>query len=165
KKYNRGNKSKTNAYISRGYVKSKNKQTKFYTHKVVSLDGMKPDKRTCIYYDKATQNCTNKHCSKIVCTTASNCTSYKRKEKEKSNKLSSYDDTYIVLPKRAGIHQSNNRYIALSKNIGTPVNVKFLKSDGQRRHKTRCIHYYNDTKNCSLLSKRCHGSSHCSDYK
>ena len=34
----------------------------------------------------------------------------------------------------------------MSKNIGTPVHGEYLKSDGYRRHKARCI-YYNKKQN------------------
>lgn len=56
-----------------------NGKESIYLHDVTSLDGIRPNKRTCIYYDKITKYCTNKKCSKSICTTAQNCTCYKRK--------------------------------------------------------------------------------------
>ena len=48
-----------------------------YTNSTRSIDGIKQDKRTCIYYDKSTKQCKNERCSKVVCTTARNCSGYK----------------------------------------------------------------------------------------
>lgn len=111
-----------------------------YTNKVKSLDGKRPDKRTCMFYEKSNQHCNNKDCNVTICTTASNCTCFKRREKVKK-KLSGYNDNYIHLPVKASVHEKDNRYISASKNIGTPCHVGYLKSDGQRRHKARCVYY------------------------
>lgn len=142
-----------------------NNKSSIYIHSVRSLDGKKPDKRTCIFYDKDTQKCTNNKCSIIICTTAHNCTCYKRKQKEPKQKLSPYNDTYTPLPYKSSIHESDNRFIGMSKNIGTPVHGEYLKSDGYRRHKARCIYYNKKTKLCTWFSHKCIGSSHCNKYQ
>lgn len=135
-----------------------------YTNTVISLDGKKPDKRTCIYYNKETTYCANKRCSKTICTTAHNCTCYKRKEPVK-NKLSNYDDTYIQQPDQAGTHERTNEYIAVSKAIGTPCHVGYMKNPGQRRHKARCIYYDKSNKQCKYYKFKCIGSSRCEKYE
>lgn len=136
----------------------------FYTNKVRSLDGKKPDKRTCVYYDKNSKNCTNKNCSKIICYTASNCTAYKRKEKEIRRKLSHYNENYLPLPYKAGTHERTNEYIGVSKNIGTSMHVGYLKSNEPRRHKSRCIFYEKESKNCTWYFVKCSGSNKCEKY-
>ena len=157
--------------IKRKYKGSKDKRATFYTNKTPTADGRKPDKRTCLYYDSSTQKCMNERCSTSYCMTSHNCTMYSRKvknnQKEHNNQLSDYDDDYIELPYQATTHQNDYRYIALSKSIGMPVNVQYLKKadNDARRHKTRCIHYYYNTKNCSIKGKQCAGSSRCDNYK
>ena len=63
-----------------------NSKASIYETTTKSIDGKRPDKRTCIYYDKSDGRCTNKNCSKSYCTTSHNCTGYKRRDKNKINK-------------------------------------------------------------------------------
>lgn len=138
-----------------------------YTNKIKNTSGKRQNKNTCVYYDKITMKCNNDKCSKSICTTAHNCTVYKRKHNEavKSKGLSPYDENHIKTPYKASIHESNNIGAIVGKNIGVPMHTEFLKANGKRRHKARCIHYRKDIKKCILYIKRCIGSSHCTDYK
>lgn len=126
---------------------------------------MKPDKRTCIYYNKDNQKCKNKKCSKVICTTARNCTCYKRIEKTSKEELSSYDENYVTLPLQSGTHEKTNEYISINKTVGTPCHVGYLQGDGQRRHKVRCIYYDKTNKFCKWFMFKCTGSSHCERYE
>lgn len=121
-----------------------------YTNTTKSIDGKRQHKRKCMYYDADTEYCNNTRCSKVVCITAHNCTGYKRVKDniKKKDTLSPYDENYIQLPYKAGIHEPDNRFISMSRNIGTPMHGEYLKSDGIRRHKTRCIHYIKNRKMC-----------------
>ena len=136
-----------------------------YTNKVSSLDGKKVNKRTCIYYNIGDMKCSNKNCSKVICTTAKDCTCYKRREKEPKRKLSNYDDTFIQLPTQQGTHERNNEYIGISKNIGTSCHVGYLQGDGHRRHKVRCVYYDKVKKFCEWFMMKCTGSSKCDKYE
>lgn len=155
------NKSNNNIIGHSGIIHGQNS---IYIHTVKSINGKRQHKRSCIYYDVNSEQCNNKRCSKVICTTAHNCTGYKRKEKIIKNKLSDYDETYIQQPYKASIHDSDNRYIGMSRNIGTPVHEEYLKSDGIRRHKTRCIYYDKINKLCKWFMYKCIGSSHCKKY-
>lgn len=139
-----------------------------YTHKVKSLDGKKPDKRTCIYYDKTDKSCKNKRCSKSICVTSVGCTGYKRKEKTIANnkkKNLKYSDLYLDMPIQSGIHESTTESIKLSRDIGTPVHLSYLKKNDDRRHKARCIYIDNATKMCKWFMRKCTSSSRCDKYK
>lgn len=143
---------------------SVNRSNKIYTYTENSKE-KRQHKNSCVYYNKSDQKCNNKKCSVTICLTAHNCTCYKRKEKEIKNSLSQYDETYLQLPYKSSIHESDNRYIGMSKNIGTPVHGTYLKSDGHRRHKARCIYYDKIRKICKWLVGKCIGSSHCNKYE
>ena len=155
-------KAQKNVYKYSGIINCKG----IYVHTVKGKNGKRQHKRSCVYYDVDTELCKNNNCSKSVCTTAHNCTGYKRKEKKviKSN-LSSYDESYIQKPNKAGIHERNTFVSGMSRNIGTVVHEGFLKSDGKRRHKARCIYYDKVGKICSFVVSKCIGSSHCKNYK
>ena len=154
-------KAKKNVYKHTGIINCKG----IYINTVKSKDGKRQYKKSCLYYDVDTEKCMNDNCSSIVCYTAHNCTGYRRKEKEVKTTLSNYDETYIQLPHKAGIHETDNRYIGISKNIGTPMHGEYLKSDGVRRHKARCIYYDKVGKLCGYFVRKCLGSSRCSEYK
>lgn len=121
-------------------------------------------KKRCLYYDKNSQMCTNKKCHTSYCTTARNCTCYEEKEVTYKT-LSDYDDTYIQLPDQAGTHERTNEYIAVSKAIGTPCHVGYMKNPGERRHKARCIYYDKSNKQCKYYKFKCIGSSRCEKYE
>lgn len=115
--------------------------------------------KDCIYFNENKLTCSNKnHYRYNNFCVSDDCLSFKQK-------LSPYDDTYIPLPNKSSIHESDNRFIGMSKNIGTPVHGEYLKSDGYRRHKARCIYYNKKTKSCTWFSHKCIGSSHCNKYQ
>ena len=57
----------------------------------------------------------------------------------------------------------------ISEDIGTPSHIDFLRTNDERRHKSRCIYYDKSDKKCycgkcgNYLMK-CSGSSHCNRY-
>lgn len=159
----KSNKKESDQFSIKGIINSKKS---IYTNSTKSIDGKRQHKKSCMYYDTDNCKCKNDNCSKVICDTAHNCTAYKRKEKEKikKKKLSDYDENFLKIPYLASVHEPDTRYIGLSKNIGTPVHVGFLKSDGLRRHKARCIFYDKINKMCELFFKKCTGSSRCNDY-
>ncbi len=133
--------------------------------------GKRHNRKTCVYYEKVTQRCTNTKCSRAYCYSGT-CGAYKRREKPDQKKeiqdgLSSYDENYIHTPGQAGIHERTNEYIQVSKNIGTPCHVGYMKKPERekRRHKSRCINYISNGKECRILNSRCTGSSHCNNYE
>lgn len=81
------------------------------------------------------------------------------------SKLSSYNEDYLEQPFMASTHERTNKYIGLSKNIGTPVHVGYMKSNDKRRHKARCIYYDKINKLCKWFMYKCIGSSKCDKYK
>lgn len=149
-----------------------NSKAVIYETTTKSIDGKRPDKRTCIYYDKSDGRCTNKNCSKSYCTTSHNCTGYKRRDKNKINNdiqyndsLSEYDRSYLQTPSQSGTHERTNEYIAVSRHVGTPMHVGYLKSNDKRRHKSRCIYYKKLTKFCVFYNRQCGGSNRCEIYR
>lgn len=154
-------KAKKNIYKHTGIINCKG----IYIHAVKGKDGKRQHKKSCLYYDVDTENCMNNNCSSTVCYTAHNFTEYRRKEKEVKSKLSDYDETYIQKPFKASIHEPDNRYIRISRNIGTPMHGEYLKSDGIRRHKARCIYYNKVGKLCNYFVRKCLGTSRCNEYK
>lgn len=162
--------------MSNKYTKIKsiiNSQASIYESSTQPIDGKRPDKRTCIFYNKSDGRCTNKKCSKSYCITSRNCTGYKRRENKKSynhnikydDELSEYDRNYLHQPKQSGTHERTNEYIAVSKKVGTPVHVGYMHSDGIRRHKARCIYYIKQNKYCKYYKIYCPGSSRCDKYQ
>lgn len=145
----------------------KRSKSKSYKHKKRGRKGI-----NCIWFnpDKATCNCNisgryNKFCK------SDNCNNYKAIKEQEENKknvksnLSPYDENYIIKPYKASIHESDNKFIGISKSIGTPVHGEYLKNkDGIRRHKARCINYNKVDKSCRILNNKCIGSSHCNYY-
>lgn len=57
-----------------------NSKNSIYDYSPYTPDGKRPNKRTCIYYDKINKKCNNSKCSKVYCDTASNCTCYRRRK-------------------------------------------------------------------------------------
>lgn len=145
------------------------KRKGFYINKTPT----KQHKNSCMYRDKETNKCTNIKCHATYCQTAHNCTCYKRIEKpdltikarESSNGLI-FDESYtnIEMPVKSGIHEQTDGY-GMSKKIGTQVHIGYIKGDGNRRHKARCIYYIKDGKRCKLTISKCNGSSHCKKYR
>lgn len=136
-------------------------QNSIYTNKAPIGQHM----NSCKYHDKESHKCTNSKCHTTICTTAHGCTCYKRKEDIQNKKsLSEYDENYIQIPNQSGTHETDNSYIGISKNIGTPCHVGYIKSDGIRRHKARCIHYDKIRKMCTWFIIKCTGSSKCNKY-
>ena len=84
---------------------------------------------------------------------------------EKNNELSEYDENYIQLPHQAAIHESTTENIKLSRDIGTPVHVGYLKKTDTRRHKARCIYIDKATKMCKWFMRKCTSSSRCEKYR
>ena len=74
------------------------------------------------------------------------------------------DETYIEIPRISGTHEKTNEYIPISKKIGTPCHIGYIKSDGIRRHKTKCIYYIKEGKFCKYYGFKCIGSSKCVQY-
>lgn len=123
--------------------------------------------RDCIFFNADKHTCDNElslfyrtfcnhdHCNKRI---------YKNANQQDKSGLSPYDEDYIQLPSQAGRHDATTEYIAISRNIGTPCHIGYLKSDGVRRHKSRCIYYRKDNKHCTLTFTKCKGSSHCNKY-
>lgn len=127
-------------------------------------EGKRKDKRSCAYYDCNSEKCKNDKCHVNICTSAAGCSVYKKKDKIIKNSLSEYDETYVERPAQSGIH--DNKYVhRMSKNIGTNVHEEYIKSDGVRRHKARCVYYDKVKKMCKYLFAKCCGSSHCKRYK
>lgn len=157
----KSNKKSKNIITHTGIIHGQNS---IYINKVKSYDGKRSDKRTCIFYNKDTMKCTNEKCHTVICTTAYNCTLYKRKLK--NNDLLLYDESYIQQPYKSSTHETNNSYIGISKNIGTPMHVGYLKkkSKEKRRHKVRCIYYDKVEKLCKWFMFKCIGSSRCNKY-
>lgn len=62
-----------------------------------------------------------------------------------------------------------NHFKKLSEDIGTPSHIDYLKSNDDRRHKSRCIYYDKSDKKCycgkcgNYLMK-CAGSGQCVRY-
>ena len=79
--------------------------------------------------------------------------------------LSEYDESYIQLPDQAAIHESTMESIKLSKDIGTPVHLSYLKKNDDRRHKARCIYIDKATKMCKWFMRKCTSSSRCDKYR
>ena len=130
----------------------------------VKSGSKRQNKNKCVYYNKETQACTNTKHHSSYCTTAHNCTVYKRIPDTPENKLSNYDENYLALPLQSGIHE-HDTIGHISKDIGTPMHGTYLKSEGKRRHKSRCVFYERIKKTCLLLVDKCIGSSHCNKYK
>lgn len=74
----KSNKKSKNRIIYTGIIHGQNS---IYINKVKSYDGKRSDKITCMFYNKDTMKCTNEKCHTVICTTAYNCTLYKRKLK------------------------------------------------------------------------------------
>ena len=83
----------------------------------------------------------------------------------KKNKIEKENDIFVTLPIQAGTHERTNEYIAVSRNIGTPCHVGYMKSNEPRRHKARCIYYDKESKKCRHYLYKCIGSSKCEKYK
>lgn len=118
----------------------------------------------CIYYNKEKQTCKNKNSLyyNVFCK-SNDCKYYK--EKEKIKKKSKGNNIFIPLPNQAGIHERNNEYISVSRNIGTPCHVGYMKSNDTRRHKTRCVYYCKENKQCKYYMFKCIGSAICEKYR
>lgn len=112
--------------------------------------------KECIYFNDEKLTCSQ---SGSFCH-SDNCLGFTKRK----SKLSNYDENYLPSPYRAGTHERTNEYIALSKNIGTPMHVGYMKSHDSRRHKARCIYYNKETKSCLYYTRKCPGSSHCEKY-
>lgn len=114
--------------------------------------------KDCIHYNKEKKTCNR---VKSFCR-SSECIHFKtKKEKQKLKK----NGAFVPLPYQAGIHERTNEYIAISKNIGTPCHVGYMKSNEPRRHKTRCIYYQKENKMCKHYLYKCVGSSRCEKYQ
>lgn len=136
-------------------LKIKNSKSKSYKHTKRGRKG-----KECIYYNKEKQTCNNKmSLSYNTFCKSDNCKYYIKKKIEKEN------DILVPLPNQAGIHERNNEYIAVSRNIGTPCHVGYMKSNDARRHKSRCIYYDKVSKTCKYYLFKCIGSSKCEKYQ
>lgn len=140
---------------SKSILHVKNSKSKSYKHKKQGRLG-----KDCIYYNKEKQTCNNRMnlMYNIFCK-SDNCKYYKKKKSEKEN------DVFAPLPIQAGTHERTNEYIAVSRNIGTPCHVGYMKSNEPRRHKARCIYYDKESKKCRHYLYKCIGSSKCEKYK
>lgn len=122
-------------------------------------------KSNCKYYEKETQKCNNPKCSKSICVTSANCSCYKEREILNNAKKTDEEELFLLKPYQEGIHESNNMYIGVSRRIGTPMHVGYMKSNDDRRHKARCI-FYDKTRNyCKYYYHKCIGSSICNKYE
>ncbi len=117
--------------------------------------------KDCIYFNEQKKNC---QLYKKLCTFCSDF-SPKNYVPRKASRLSEYEEDYLVLPTQAGRHDSTREYVGLSKHIGTPVHVNYLKSNDGRRHKARCIYYCKATQKCEYFIDKCKGSAHCEKYE
>lgn len=145
---------------SKSILHVKNSKSKSYKHKKQGRLG-----KDCIYYNKEKQTCNNRMnlMYNIFCK-SDNCKYYKKKKSKKEN------DVFAPLPIQAGTHERTNEYIAVSRNIGTPCHVGYMKSNEPRRHKARCIYYDKSDKLChcgksGCYMMRCGGSAHCTGYR
>lgn len=147
----KNSKSKSIKHVKRG---RKGKDCIYFNH----------EKLTCLHPLSPYHNC---FCN------SKECGFYKNKSPSKKpslnhcqnrDDLSEFDRNYLPQNQQSGTHERTNEYITLSKSIGTPVHVGYLKSDGQRRHKSRCIYYKKDKKYCIIKSMKCPGSSKCEKY-
>lgn len=122
--------------------------------------------KDCIFFNdiKLTCNNTISMCHNHFCK-CETCKYFKTKRTIAKQVLSDYDDTYIQLPTKQGVHERTNEYIGISKNIGTSCHIGYLQSDGFRRHKARCIYYDKLKKFCEWFMTRCTGSSKCDKYE
>ena len=127
----KNSKSKSIKHVKRG---RKGKDCIYFNH----------EKLTCLHPLSPYHNC---FCN------SKECGFYKDKSPSKKpslnhcqnrDDLSEFDRNYLPQNQQSGTHERTNEYITLSKSIGTPVHVGYLKSDGQRRHKSRCIYYKKD---------------------
>lgn len=141
--------------MARNIAHIKNSKNRFHKTKKRGRIG-----KDCIYFnnEKLICNNTNNFCN------SKNCIHFKPIKLD-SGTLSEYNENYISLPQQAGTHEKTNEYLHLSKNIGTPVHVHYLKSSDPRRHKAHCIYYRKDNKHCEYIFSKCRGSSHCLHYK
>lgn len=126
--------------------------------------------RDCIYYnnDKKSCNMTKRLCN--FCsyfTPKSDDKSDKTGSKKRTvkSKLSPYNEDYLARPFVESTHEKTNEYIGLSKNIGTPVHVGYMKSNDKRRHKNWCIWFEKVGKICKYFASKCPGSSRCEKYE
>lgn len=149
KKYNRKTPTKSILHI-------RNSKSKSNKHKKRGNLG-----KDCIYYnhDKLTCTCFLSPYNHTLCKMC-NCF--------KSNKIKKTDNennVYIDIPIQAGIHERTNEYISVSKNIGTPYHVGYMKSNEPRRHKARCVYYQKENKMCKHYLYKCVGSTRCEKYE
>lgn len=101
----------------------KNSKSKAYKHKKKGRIG-----KNCKYYNDEKHTCILSY--KSFCK-SDNCNCYEEKE----HKIIKSDDDIVPLPIQAGTHERTNEYIKISKNIGTPCHVGYMKSNEPRRHK------------------------------
>lgn len=141
-----------------GIIHIKNSKSKSNKHIKRGKKG-----KDCIYFNDKKLTCKNRNSGYYnkFCR-SDECNNYLSVIKQT---LSQYDDSYIQLPIQSGTHEKTNEYIAVSKNIGTPCHVGYLKNNGVRRHKAKCIYYDKIKKFCKLCLYKCVGSSHCENYK
>lgn len=146
-----------------GIITIKNSKSKSNRHTKRGLKG-----KDCIYFNEEKQTCLNRLSGYYRRFCMPNyCGKFKPKEDKMKHNcgLSKYNENHIPLPDKASVHESTNEYIGLSKNIGTPCHVSYLKSEGRRRHKARCIYYDKVSKFCDWFMTKCTGASHCDKYK
>lgn len=122
--------------------------------------------KDCIFFDGINLTCGNGRLMSYnqFCKSES-CKDFKSRNVIVQQGLSGYDDTHMQLPTQQGTHEKTNEYIAVSKNIGIPCHVGYLKDDGYRRHKARCIYYDKVKKFCEWFMMKCTGSSKCDRYE
>lgn len=114
--------------------------------------------KDCMHYNKEKKTCNR---TKSFCK-SNGCEHFKtKKEKRKPNG----NNVFVPLPQKVGTHEKTNEYIGISRNIGTPCHVGYIKSNEPRRHKSRCIYYKKDTKFCNWYKYKCVGSSQCEEYE
>ncbi|WP_312045138.1 hypothetical protein [Anaerotignum sp.] len=144
-----------------GIITIKNSKSKSNKHVKRGEKG-----KDCIYFNDEKLTCDNRFSGyyRQFCQ-LSYCGRFKPKESKVNNELSDYDESYIQPPDKASVHEFTNEYIGLSKNIGTPCHIDYLKSKGCRRHRARCIYYDKIKKFCGWFMTKCTGSSHCDKYK
>lgn len=146
--------TRKNKKSSKSILFVKNSKSKSYKHKKKGRLG-----KNCIYFNEEKKTCKNMLNFKsynIFCK-SNGCPYYKEKETNKED--------YLPLPFQSGTHECTNEYIAVSKNIGTPCHVGYMKSNEPRRHKARCIYYNKESKKCRHYLYKCIGSSKCEKYK
>lgn len=124
-------------------------------------------KRNCTYYNALNNKCMNKGCSKVYCQTARGCQCYKKivKPLNKSDDLSEYDENYIQIPRKSGIHESDMTGSAISRDVGTAMHTTYLHSNDTRRHRARCVYFRKQGKYCLYYYAICRGSGKCKEYK